>query len=662
MMSLSRSAYAQEAAPPQDTSVPAAAAEETRTADAAPPSDQTGEPIPSGLPSESYGSTARVRARPTSAPHLELEVARDTAGSMGDPFRALDTLPGVMPAISGLPYIIVRGAPANTNQYFFDEIPLPLLFHLGFGPAVIHPRMVGGLTLYAGAPSAQYGDAVGAVIESEAPALFPTRSLSEFEVRALDVNGFMTTPIGIDQATSLSLAGRYGYPGLLLAALAPDVKLAYWDYQARIAHRNARDTFTVTALGSFDELEYGGSAAFASIGGALQSHRLLGRWTRKRAASELGASLLLGYQQSSHVDEFTVRPRLSFKHRAGALSLRAGLEFEAFHSTAQQVHVQQVSSDLGAFAEVTWRGPLSLRLTGGTRFDLRMRTDADPIPILEPRVRVSFKPVSEVTLFAAMGLGHAVASPISVLDIGWGHLRPVSWLETAWQAELGTHYDPMPEVHLELTGFVTRLENAAFSGAETKSGIETYYACTKRGDTCYTGGLLLKRNGLNYGAEVLAKLNLAWLRGTLSYTLSRAETDSERDLRSGLDYAPDNDIRHVFSGALDATIWSTLKLGARVYARSGRATNFYEAGEQQGAERPKGRAFELHGPPFVRLDAQVSYEWTPRWGQLRLSAEMLNATMSREALGTRCDPYTRRCRSIYAPAIFAPNISARLTW
>jgi len=36
---------------------------------------------------------------------------REMPGAFGDPFRAIEALPGVVPLVSGLPYFYVRGAP-----------------------------------------------------------------------------------------------------------------------------------------------------------------------------------------------------------------------------------------------------------------------------------------------------------------------------------------------------------------------------------------------------------------------------------------------------------------------------------------------------------------------------------------------------------------------
>jgi hypothetical protein len=49
------------------------------------------------------------------------------------------------------------------------------------------------------------------------------------------------------------LGGRYSYTAYLSSLLGEDVRLEYWDYQARASYRvGAHDTLGVFVFGSFD--------------------------------------------------------------------------------------------------------------------------------------------------------------------------------------------------------------------------------------------------------------------------------------------------------------------------------------------------------------------------------------------------------------------------
>ena len=90
---------------------------------------------------------------------------REMPGAFGDPFRAIEALPGVTPVVSGLPFFYIRGAPPNDNAYFVDGIRVPLLFHVGIGEGVIHPALIDHVDFYPGAAPAAYGGSAGAVID-----------------------------------------------------------------------------------------------------------------------------------------------------------------------------------------------------------------------------------------------------------------------------------------------------------------------------------------------------------------------------------------------------------------------------------------------------------------------------------------------------------------
>ncbi len=85
--------------------------------------------------------------RPADVKRLGRADVRQMPGAFGDPFRAIEVLPGVTPIVSGLPYFFVRGAPPGNVGYFFDQVNIPLLFHGAAGPGVIHPAFIESVNL-----------------------------------------------------------------------------------------------------------------------------------------------------------------------------------------------------------------------------------------------------------------------------------------------------------------------------------------------------------------------------------------------------------------------------------------------------------------------------------------------------------------------------------
>ena len=62
-------------------------------------------------------------------------------GTFGDPFRVVQTLPGVASVASLLPFPIVRGASPSSTGFLLDGTRVPLLYHLLAGPSVDPPRV-----------------------------------------------------------------------------------------------------------------------------------------------------------------------------------------------------------------------------------------------------------------------------------------------------------------------------------------------------------------------------------------------------------------------------------------------------------------------------------------------------------------------------------------
>src|SRR5262249_46512899 len=111
-------------------------------------------PDATAIPEVTVAAQRKPRPPPTTLGRAEV---RQLPGAFGDPFRAIEALPGVTPIVSGLPFFYVRGAPPGNLGYFVDGVRVPYLFHIGFGPSVIHPGLVERVELYPGAYPAQFG-------------------------------------------------------------------------------------------------------------------------------------------------------------------------------------------------------------------------------------------------------------------------------------------------------------------------------------------------------------------------------------------------------------------------------------------------------------------------------------------------------------------------
>ncbi len=174
-------------------------------------------------------------------------------GTFGDPFRVVEELPGVTSVMSLLPLPIVRGSSPGDTGIFLDGVRLPALFHLFGGPSVIAPELIDRIDFYPGGFPVSYGGYVGGIIDGRTERPDDGRSKLDLDLNLLQSGLYAQHPIP-GTSMVLTVAGRYGYPGLLLSLLTTGLSLGYWDYQARLTGGHPGSEWSVFAYGSEDVL------------------------------------------------------------------------------------------------------------------------------------------------------------------------------------------------------------------------------------------------------------------------------------------------------------------------------------------------------------------------------------------------------------------------
>ena len=96
---------------------------------------------------------------------LSAEELRTTPGTMGDPVRAVQSLPGAVRTPFDSGWLIVRGGEPGDTGVYIDGVWVPLVYHLGGFTSVIHPAIVDGLTFMPGGGSVRYGRATAGTVE-----------------------------------------------------------------------------------------------------------------------------------------------------------------------------------------------------------------------------------------------------------------------------------------------------------------------------------------------------------------------------------------------------------------------------------------------------------------------------------------------------------------
>jgi hypothetical protein len=650
------------------------------------PVQQRDEAVPTEATEASSDERERIevvvagqRAEPSRSATLSRAEVREIPGTFGDPFRAIETLPGVTPIVSGLPFFFIRGAPPGNVGYFLDGVRVPLLFHVGAGPSVVHPALIERVDLYPGGYPARFGRFAGGVVAGETAA--PSGELhGEYNLRLFDAGALVEAPF--DGARGVALVGgRYSYTGALLSLVNPETSLAYWDYQARVHYDlSPKDSVQVFAFGSYDFVGQETPTQSLTLF-ETEFHRVDLRYDHELGpARKLRSAFTLGLDESQVQVDRTVTARLAAARNeldyrfSDVATLRAGTDLELNHyevdrgvdnfspaaARIAQFFSTRTDVALGARADFVLRVDPRLEVTPGVRVDLfgsRGETAFGVDPRLALRTTVS----ENVALLTALGLAHqppAFVVPVPGIrpDLSGGLQRsaqesfgielqlPEAVLATAsvFHNAFFDMSDPLGAAEVLLQGcppgaYPTgtlggdpgqRLEEPPFCGDRFEHGElgpdrsgGGGQAADSRGGRRVADAFLVRTQGQAYGFELLVKRRLTGnLGGFLSYTLSRSTRSFGRR-----NYIAAFDRTHVLNAALAYSLGRNWRAGAR--------TMFYTGLPK--LPDPSDPSTRL--PPFFRLDLRLEKRW--KLGEtafISFVAEWLNATLNTEAISTRC--------------------------
>jgi outer membrane receptor protein involved in Fe transport len=584
----------------------------------------------------------RGHKAPPTAARITKNESKQMPGALGDPFRAIEAVPGVTPIASGLPYFFVRGAPPGNVGYFFDGIRVPLLFHVFFGPSVIHPAMIQKVDVYRGGYPAEYGRFAGAVVAADLePPRYQWRA--ETTVRLFDAGAMIEAPLA-NGAGSIMLAGRYSYTAAIVSALSR-FNLAYWDYQGLATYDVGRDDrVSVFAFGSYDHFDQDNAGGL----GGSEFHRLdlrydhaFGPSTRSRIAVTVGHDWT-GDPGSSSRDTL-VAPRFHFRTRltsttmllvGGDASLDA-YSFELHNDALNYVDLSKLFPSrtdrvAGAYAELEWNPEGWYTVTPGVRFD-DFRSLGDEEVAVDPRLSARFEVTPSFRIVHALGTAHQ--SPNFVPGVPAVQLAGIrNGLQSSLQLSSGVEMD-LPE---GITSAIGVFKNGFFNLSDPLGVSGDVFA---HPETAYARSL-----GSSYGLEVSVQRSLSHrLGGFLSYTLSRTTRSHDRIYTLSAADRP-----HVVNAAVGYDLGKRWRIGTRLaYASGIPAQRITEEGHiYDGFGRAR---------PFVRVDLRLEKRWVlteKAW--VSVTAELFNATLSTEVTSRTCTAngcYSQELGPVTIPSI-----------
>ena len=347
-------------------------------------------------------------------------------GAFGDPFRAIEILPGVVPTISGLPYYYIRGAPPAATGYFVDEVRVPYLFHFGLGPSVIHPALMNEVSLHPAAYPARFGRFSGGIIAGETAE--PSSTLrGEALVRLFDAGAYVEAPLAHGRA-HVGLGGRIAYPGVVLSLVAPEITLYYQDYNARVSTQlGERTRLTAFVFGAFDYAFSTEDNKPEQVFFASEFHRLDVRLDHRTERTRSRVAVTLGLDRTRLEDVRFARDYITAvrgRHRilfSDAFELEAGADvFVDFYDgdlpspyavsrrdylAQESLYSARTDTASGAWLSALLRPGLGIELTATARADLFTSADATafgPSPRFSGRVPIHEK----VAALFALGIAN----------------------------------------------------------------------------------------------------------------------------------------------------------------------------------------------------------------------------------------------------------------
>lgn len=556
---------------------------------------------------------------------------RELPGAFGDPFRAIEALPGVTPIASGLPYFYVRGAPPGNVGYFLDGVRVPYLYHVAIGPSVVHPAMVERVDLYSGGYPARYGRYAGAIVAAETTA--PRDDLhGEGNVRLFDAGAMMESGWAGGRGTAL-VGGRYSYTAALISLLAPQVKLDYRDYQARITYDlDEKDRVGLFAFGAYDLLAQEKNGIQSVVFGS-EFYRFDARYDRKLPnGGTVRVATTWGFDQTRISEQRNAQDVLSgarveltqpIDRRA---TVRAGADVQFDRYTADKsrwadpddpdthrydaLFPPRTDTALGAWADVVWKPVPRIEVTPGMRVDLYRSGGASAVGV-DPRIAMRADVTDKVRLLHAFGVAHQPPSFIlPVPGLAVGSLQ--GGLQTSLQASSGVEVD-LPE---KTTATVT-VFNDVFLNMSDTLGVAT----GRRREALSEPRSL----GSSYGLEVYVRKRLtSRLGGFVSYTLSR----STRSLDAA-SFPAAFDRTHVLNAALAFDLGRAWRAGTRLEWYTGAPV--FGSASNDGLTPPPAPSDANRDPSFYRVDLRLEKRWKlggSAW--ISFVAEMLNATLHKE--------------------------------
>lgn len=603
-----------------------------------------------------FGAQARiVRRKPGAATQVKLRGAElsHIPGTFGEPLRVVATLPGVARSPFGFGFYVVRGASFENTGFFLDGFAVPILYHLGAGPAVLPSRLVDQLDFYPGGYPVEFGRYTAGVISLSTKAPRVEGPQLEFELDFLRASALAVLPFAGGKG-QLAIGARRSYYELIVPLFTDAVTLSYLDYQLRLDYAfSSRFRASVFVFGSRDQLDIelstgAGDTAGSSASGVKYafdqalvslewkpSERLGLKWSAIFGPTDLalgsastGSSafgldmvgLRLGQRLALHLGladgwSTTVGVHYNvyrYEPQGDVPSLR---EFPGVPSAGNDPAVLTVEDRLWELAAAPYLESVfrfaPLEWTVGLRLEY-LRYALVESWSLDPRTVLRLHLAQPLVLKLSTGLFTQPPLPYQIsVDVANPELKP----NRSWQSTVGLEWELPAAFEVDTSVFYNRMWQLTRGSSQPVLADDGSIAQNFFDDD---------GQGQAYGLEVLLRRQLEQgLFGWVSYTLSR----SERFLSGGAHQVFFYDQTHVLNFALSYVL-GKFRFGARFTMATGRpVTDLYDPAGERTVFDVDDQSYETNAQPygvrlptFHQLDLRVdrNFSWGPLEGSVYL--------------------------------------------
>jgi hypothetical protein len=448
----------------------------------------------------------RMRRPATIAHTITAEEVRTTPGTMGDPIRAVQNLPGVVRTPLDAGWLLVRGGDPEDTGLFIDGIRVPLIYHLGGYTSVLHPRIVDQVTFMPGGYDARYGRSIGGAVELETRRVGARGVQAQVGADIISSGAYVEVPTG--DRGGVAMGARRSYLDAVLQAL-PSITEAqsqvaprFWDFMF------STDEGPVGLLffGYADQIDVP-APSDDTVTVTIGATRVHGRYDFSIGGRSFRLAPMFGHDwrrfqvNGSGLDDVQRTTigggRLeTLDDGKGTVGTSAGLDLEGGWFGTLVNDIQVIGHYVSLDPYFALRVGTETSVTAGLRGETLLVEGQELRLAPSPRLDFTHPLTPSLRVVADFGLYHQYPPLDVAMALPGGPYLP---LEESWGGGAGIHLDRR-WLDFEVDAYARKMSNIALFEEDGSLGIG---------------------QGLAYGVETLARYDLDRFAGWVSYTWSR---------------------------------------------------------------------------------------------------------------------------------------------